>query len=529
MKAVQFYGLYLLASGACYAVTQYTKPWEGIYQWSSVLFLVFLVIGLAPLLLWIVIGPHELGHILMGKRRGYRFIALCIGGIMLVDTHGRKHWMFTTDYRRNLRYLYKENPSVEDIIWVHAAGGVASILCGLLLYVGFRLAGYVEVGEYAALAYGLYGVGSYLSSQEGWRTDGQIILQCLRHPDKALATARKTNEDIVAWLRPSNSTYRLESVYSYQEHVCYNALYVFWKIMDAGKVKEAELPIRIALESAVFSDGKKPLYVFAACEAAIYFARFHPEPELVARAEAFLEGKEVPPERQLTIDGAKLWAAGDRSGAIQKWTEAEPISLATTDDPALRVHTHDWFLRLRTDDMIFETERLIARKWRIEDVDDLFEIYREPEVVRFLGPTPKTVDTRDEMLEKLSKRLDAQNNWKVGLGAWALIRKSDEKVIGCIIFNEFPDGMSRAPGAVEVGWHLGKAFWNQGYAYEAARGAFEYGFRMNPELEKVVAVVYSDNAPSRKLAEKLKMKYVGQSDEYYGTTLEVYEKLRPGG
>ena len=58
-----------------------------------------------------------------------------------------------------------------------------------------------------------------------------------------------------------------------------------------------------------------------------------------------------------------------------------------------------------------------------------------------------------------------------GYGMWAVERKSDRRLARAC-GSCFPEGW---PG-LEVGWTLGKEFWGQGYATEAARAAMDYGF-----------------------------------------------------
>ncbi|MBS1702022.1 MAG: GNAT family N-acetyltransferase [Armatimonadetes bacterium] len=100
--------------------------------------------------------------------------------------------------------------------------------------------------------------------------------------------------------------------------------------------------------------------------------------------------------------------------------------------------------------------------------------------------------------------------------------------MGCIFCKEFPEKEKAPHGEVETGWHLGQEFWGYGYATEAAKAVANFGFEKDPALERLMAVVYTENTASRRVAEKIGMKHLGKMDWYYGVPLEVYELIRPG-
>jgi RimJ/RimL family protein N-acetyltransferase len=77
---------------------------------------------------------------------------------------------------------------------------------------------------------------------------------------------------------------------------------------------------------------------------------------------------------------------------------------------------------------------------------------------------------------------------------WAVERKSDCALLGRVGLH-FPDGW---PG-LEVGWTLGKEYWGQGYATEAARAAIDYGF-LTQGVERLLSVIDIDNLASQAVA-----------------------------
>ena len=139
-----------------------------------------------------------------------------------------------------------------------------------------------------------------------------------------------------------------------------------------------------------------------------------------------------------------------------------------------------------------ETERLILREYKPEDFDAFASFMADPDVVRYLNGTPMT-------------RADAWRNfagiighWYLrGYGVWAVERKSDSAFIGRVgLIN--PEGW---PG-LEVGWTLGKPYWGQGYATEAAKASMRYGFLTQP-VDRLISCIDPGNKASQAVAAKL--------------------------
>jgi ribosomal-protein-alanine N-acetyltransferase len=170
--------------------------------------------------------------------------------------------------------------------------------------------------------------------------------------------------------------------------------------------------------------------------------------------------------------------------------------------------------------VIFETERLVARDWSLDDAEAAYEIYADPEVVRYLGSVPMPVESVDAMRERVAgwlARNDATRD--AGMGFWALTTR-DGTLLGATLLKPLPDHEE-----VEVGWHLGTAHQGRGYATEGARGAVTYGFG-SLALPVVYAVIVRENAASAAVAQRLGMTYEGPTSGYYGRELDLWS-LRP--
>ncbi len=138
-----------------------------------------------------------------------------------------------------------------------------------------------------------------------------------------------------------------------------------------------------------------------------------------------------------------------------------------------------------------ETERLILRGWRAEDFEAFSAIHGDADVMTFLGGVQERVDAWRAMSQ-------LAGHWVLrGYGKWAVERKSDGALLGRVgLIN--PEGW---PG-LEVGWTLGKPYWGQGYASEAATAAMNYGFLTQP-VNRLISCIDSDNRASQAVAKRI--------------------------
>ncbi len=139
-----------------------------------------------------------------------------------------------------------------------------------------------------------------------------------------------------------------------------------------------------------------------------------------------------------------------------------------------------------------ETERLIMRGWRHEDLDAFAPFLADPDVMRYLSG--ETLVRSDAWRNIAS----AAGHWAMrGYGTWAVERKSDGALIGRVGLIQ-PEGW---PG-LEVGWTLGRPYWGQGYATESASAAMTYGFLTQP-VDKLISLINPDNKASQAVAQRL--------------------------
>ncbi|HET7054948.1 MAG TPA: GNAT family N-acetyltransferase [Thermomicrobiales bacterium] len=150
---------------------------------------------------------------------------------------------------------------------------------------------------------------------------------------------------------------------------------------------------------------------------------------------------------------------------------------------------------------IFETERLNVRRYEPGDAPAMFEVYRNPDVWRYLaGGEPYA------SVEQTRERLEQHIQWyedDTPYGLWAVVVRDTGELIGSVLLALLEGGPE-----VEVGYHFGTFAWGNGYATEVTRGAIRYGFDVLG-LQQICGVVFAENVASQHVLEKAGLAYRG--------------------
>ncbi len=168
---------------------------------------------------------------------------------------------------------------------------------------------------------------------------------------------------------------------------------------------------------------------------------------------------------------------------------------------------------------MIQTERLMLRPYRTDDIKPLFEIFSDEENMAFY-PKPYSIKEVEIIINNNMKSFE-----KDRIGFFGVIHNDSSNLIGnCGITIQNIDGVQE----YEIGYHIHKNFWNQGYATEAACAMMEYGFS-NLQLTKLCSYMAEDHTISRKVAENMGMivekKYLNPKNRNLPTT--VYSKINP--
>ena len=135
--------------------------------------------------------------------------------------------------------------------------------------------------------------------------------------------------------------------------------------------------------------------------------------------------------------------------------------------------------------IIAETERLILRRYKKEDVQDLFEYLSDKEVVKY---EPYKQQTFDETKENLEWRISTDEMVAVEL-------KNLHKMIGNVYMGK------RDFEALEIGYVFNRNYWGYGYAAESCKALIQQAFSNG--VHRIYAECDPNNKSSWKLLEAL--------------------------
>ena len=158
-----------------------------------------------------------------------------------------------------------------------------------------------------------------------------------------------------------------------------------------------------------------------------------------------------------------------------------------------------------------ETTRLRLRKFTANDLNDLSAIRSDPDVMRYIGSGKP--DSLEQVHTTLNKFL---GHWEQhGFGRWGVVYKETDVLIGWCGLSYLED-----TGEVEIGYGIAKSYWGKGLVSEAATASIKHGFE-ELGLDRIVAVAWPDNITSRRIMDKLGMKYV-KAAHYYHAEVVYY-------
>ena len=155
--------------------------------------------------------------------------------------------------------------------------------------------------------------------------------------------------------------------------------------------------------------------------------------------------------------------------------------------------------------MILETNRLYLREMEQSDFNSLCKFLQDIEVMYAY----EHAFSNDEVQAWLDNQIRRYKQY--GFGLWAIIKKDTNECIGdCgLTYQDF-----NGKEVLEIGYHLQKKFWHQGFATEVAIACKEYAFN-NLKANEVFSIIRDNNIPSQKVAIRNGMTICGEFTKHY--------------
>ncbi|RWX02525.1 GNAT family N-acetyltransferase [Flavobacterium cerinum] len=167
-----------------------------------------------------------------------------------------------------------------------------------------------------------------------------------------------------------------------------------------------------------------------------------------------------------------------------------------------------------------ETERLYFRELEPTDDAGMFELDSNPEVHTYLGKNPvKTIDESRAAIAFIREQYHTN-----GIGRWAALLKDTGEFIGWAGL-KLERNVNGHDSHYDLGYRFIQKHWGKGYASEAAAAFVDYGFYVM-KLEKINATADPSNAASRKVLERVGLKFIEIFD-HEGEEEVWYEMVNP--
>jgi ribosomal-protein-alanine N-acetyltransferase len=171
-----------------------------------------------------------------------------------------------------------------------------------------------------------------------------------------------------------------------------------------------------------------------------------------------------------------------------------------------------------TNEIIFETERLIVRYFTSDDFDNYYALQGNPVVMQYIRPA-RTREESDTFLEEKilpSSKTDYR-------GYWAVQLKENSEFIGCFVIIPLPDDASKT----QMGYSFLPEHWGKGYATEVARKGVDYFYNKTP-LPEIYGVTETANEASQKVLKKAGFIFHRSKTEDGKVLFEYILKRNPG-
>lgn len=177
------------------------------------------------------------------------------------------------------------------------------------------------------------------------------------------------------------------------------------------------------------------------------------------------------------------------------------------------------------------TPRLRLRPWTEDDAQFVLELHQNPDLVRFI-PSSVLHDLAGAR-ERIARFGGYAQDPALG---FPCVQLRDGPPVGLVMVKPIPPS-GRGPDApdepgpgqrwdIEIGWRQHAAHTGHGYVTEAAGAVLANCFAQG--LTRVVAVTHPDNAASQRVAERIGMRRVGLTRDYYDAECVLFEALAPG-
>ncbi|MDQ0593135.1 ribosomal-protein-alanine N-acetyltransferase [Chryseobacterium ginsenosidimutans] len=158
--------------------------------------------------------------------------------------------------------------------------------------------------------------------------------------------------------------------------------------------------------------------------------------------------------------------------------------------------------------MHLETERLILRKFEETDVERMFLMDSNTEVMKYIGIPPLSDINESKNAIKIIQQQYRDN----GVGRLAVIEKETNLLIGWSGLKLLTQEINGYNNIYDLGYRFLPESWGKGYALESAKASLDFGFN-DLKVETIYAHAHCENNGSNHILRKLGFEKTGEFTE----------------
>ena len=165
------------------------------------------------------------------------------------------------------------------------------------------------------------------------------------------------------------------------------------------------------------------------------------------------------------------------------------------------------------------TDRLYLRPFSADDIEPHIAMMGEGAAIDFLT-TNKKAQSYGEAWRACASFI---GHWQIrGFGFFSVFERDTGNWVGRVGPWE-PGGWP----ALEVGWAICEAAQGKGYAPEATLATIDWVFERYRNLPRIISLIDPDNKNSQAVARKIGEQMSGQTHDFAGIKLDIWELPRP--
>ncbi|WP_323589786.1 GNAT family N-acetyltransferase [Aliarcobacter butzleri] len=145
--------------------------------------------------------------------------------------------------------------------------------------------------------------------------------------------------------------------------------------------------------------------------------------------------------------------------------------------------------------MYIKTQRLLIRNFKTDDLNDVFDIYKDDETCKYLLHDAWNENNKNQEFKLKLSKANLEKDYAINLAC----------VLDNVVIGDINIWYTQMKDSVEIGYTFNPKYSNNGYATEALKAIVEYLFTQKG-IHRIQANMDARNLSSAKLCEKIGMR-----------------------